>query len=81
MRSTDSKLIEHYFQFDLKKKDLKMAKCARGHQKELRKVSPSITAPPPLLEKKRKRRKIQSLRGAQTEVQQAIFWKQGVQKL
>ena len=57
-----------------------MAKCARGHQKELRKVSPSITAPPPLLEK-RKRRKILSLRGAQTEVQQAIFWKQGVQKL
>ena len=54
MRSTDSKLIEHYFQFDLKKKDLKMAKCARGHQKELRKVSPSITAPPPPLEKKEK---------------------------
>ena len=36
------------------KKDLKMAKCARGHQKELRKVSPSITAPPPPLEKKKK---------------------------
>ena len=58
-----------------------MVKCARGHQKELRKVSPSITAPPPPLEKKRKRRKIRSLRGAQTEVQQAIFWKQGLQKL
>ena len=31
-----------------------MVKCARGHQKELRKVSPSITAPPPPLEKKEK---------------------------
>ena len=57
-----------------------MAKCARGHQKELRKVSPSITAPPTPLEK-RKKRKTRSLRGAQTEVQQAIFWKQGLQKL
>ena len=57
-----------------------MVKCARGHQKELRKVSPSITAPPTPLEK-RKKRKIRSLRGAQTEVQQAIFWKQGLQKL